>query len=191
MPPQQASDLGNALWSARAAQKLAPRDEDVRALLVGIQNAIAAQTQEMNSAGAPILSTTLADFVRQWLTADELAWLVLGAWTMFTLLLLAGMVAMPGRLQKMARGASVVAGATFVAIGLMWGSQSISNAPQAVIVAPAVEMRAGPGSAFPTRFTLPAGVEVHTNLPKGGWAQIALANGTEGWAPAEALLVLR
>ncbi len=43
---------------------------------------------------------------------------------------------------------------------------------------------------FPVRLTLPAGVEVHTGERKGEWAQVALADGVQGWAPSDALLAL-
>lgn len=187
---QQADDLGNALWSARAAQQLTPRDADVRALLAGIQKAIAEQTPAISSAGAASLPTTLAATVQQWLTGDELAGLALGAWTLFALLLVVAMLAIPGRLQKRARSVAGLFGVGFVAIMLLWGSQTIGHTPQAVVVAPAVEVRSGPGGAFPARRTLLAGAEVRTDSHKSGWTEIGLAEGATGWAPSDALLAL-
>jgi hypothetical protein len=188
---RQAGDLGNALWSARAAQQLAPRDADVRALLADIQRALAAQSSEANSGvEAQPLPAQLVDFVQRWLTTNELAWLASGAWTVFALLLLAAMLATPGRLKMTAKRAAVVAGAGFMAIALVWANQSIGHTAQAVVIAPVVEVRSGPGAAFPVGLTLPAGVEVHTGERKGEWAQVALADGVQGWAPSDALLAL-
>jgi uncharacterized protein YgiM (DUF1202 family) len=60
--------------------------------------------------------------------------------------------------------------------------------PNAVVVAPVVDVTSGPGGQYITAFTLHGGAEVSLLEMRGSWVRVALPGGEQqGWVPARAV----
>ena len=72
-----------------------------------------------------------------------------------------------------------------LAVTVFWAARTMTPSGQpAVVVAPGVELRGGPGASFAARTTLPAGAEVTAGETRGAWVQVILPGGAVGWTPA-------
>ncbi|MFO0808698.1 MAG: SH3 domain-containing protein [Gemmataceae bacterium] len=57
-----------------------------------------------------------------------------------------------------------------------------------VVVTRDVELRAGNGTEYPAKLSLPRGGEVRRLYERGVWLQVEAADGTVGWLPADAVV---
>jgi tetratricopeptide (TPR) repeat protein len=179
----KAGDLGRAILNYRRAQRLLPRDADVA---TNLQLAHAQTVDRLESDGG-----TLADFVRrvlvEWTTLDEAAAITLGLWVVLCALIVAAILWPRGR-QVLTYGIAVVA--VLLAVGMLsvgvHVSEARSKAP-AVVVAPSMEVRSGPGEDYLTEFSLHAGAEIRVLEQRNGWVRIALPGDLQGWMPSEAV----
>jgi hypothetical protein len=185
-------DLGRAVLNYRRAQDLLPRDEDVATNL----QLARAQTQdrlEREESGA------LVQFVRrllmEWTTLNEIATLALGLWILlcglFIIVILAAGATKWHRVRRLLGyvmlGVGILLALSLLSIGLR--VTEVRNRPPAVIVAPSVEVRSGPGTDYLTEFTLHAGAEVRvlerrdTVADATTWVRITLPGDLQGWIP--------
>ena len=174
-------DLGRAILNYLRAERLAPRDDDIRANLDFARD----QTLDVLEDGeAPFVrfATSLLSRV----TIGELAAVALASWLLFAAGLLLAMIG-PRRWAAWTRTAAAAA-----AVLLLLGGGSLagrlyleSASRDAVILAEEVDVVSGPGSRYTPEFTLHAGAETGLVERRGAWARIALPGGSlQGWVPA-------
>ncbi len=65
--------------------------------------------------------------------------------------------------------------------------QRLEGRELAVIQVDAVEVLAGPGETNPALFTIHEGLTLEVRADRGGWVQVSLPNGLNGWVRAETL----
>ena len=174
-------DIGRAILNYLRAERLAPRDDDIRANLDFARD----QTIDVLEAGeAPFVrfATSLLSRV----TIGELGAVALASWLLFAAGLLLAMMG-PRRWAAWTRTAAVA-----TAVLLLLGGGSLagrlyfeSASRDAVILAEEVDVVSGPGSRYTPEFTLHAGTETGLVERRGAWARIALPGGSlQGWVPA-------
>ena len=174
-------DLGRAILNYLRAERLAPRDDDVKANLDFARG----QTLDVLETGeAPFVRFVTGLLFR--FTTGELGAAALASWLLFSACLLLAIVG-PRRCLSWARPAAAAA-----AVLLLLGGGSLagrlyfdSASREAVIVAEEVDVVSGPGSRYNPEFTLHAGAETGLVERRGAWARIALPGGSlQGWVPA-------
>ena len=177
-------DLGRAILNYLRAERIAPRDGDVKA------NLDFARGQRLD-----VLESNEAPFVRfltgllSQVTIGELGAVALALWLLFSACLLLAMIG-PRRWQAWTRPAAAAA-----AVLLLLGGGALagrlyfdSASTEAVIVAEEVDVVSGPGGRYNPEFTLHAGAETGLVERRGAWARIALPGGSlQGWVPAAAI----
>lgn len=132
-------------------------------------------------------SATSWDLVLESLRAPTLGWVtLLSGWA----LLLGGAWALRRRRRKNAQ--SGVLGAVLVLLALLyvvagllhgWSLRVDREAPQAIVLDAAADVRDGPGPHRPVEFRLQGGSRVRVVGKSPGWAQVRLPGGLEGWVP--------
>ena len=129
--------------------------------------------------------------LRAWQDAlgpDRHAWIVLGALWLFAIGL-AWSLARAGRFNA---GWGWALGAVLVLIAVIGASgwatyERLDGSDQGVVLAPVVEVLAGPGGNNATLATVHEGLTVEVRDVREEWAQVSLPNGLSGWLPREAL----
>lgn len=121
--------------------------------------------------------------------APEFGWLALGAGYVALALWL-----LRGRLGRRAPGGVIgavvgVLAATYLVVGSLHGYavRAEAEAPQAIALPAALEVREGPGSHRKVVFTVQGGSRVRIVDRGAGWLRIRLPGGLEGWAPQSGL----
>ncbi len=178
-------ELGLAVLNYLRAQRLAPRDPDVRANLAWVRS----HTRDLELEGTPLpgglrqigallgalsldeLALLVVAVV--WLAAVVVAWAWLrGGWT-------------PGR-----RRLGLAAGAGLLLVSFLfawrWYDERIKDT--AVVTAAEVEVRSGPDVSFPVVFEVHDGLTLQVRALRDGWAQVTLGGEWNGWLPADAVL---
>lgn len=182
----KSGDLGRAILNYRRAQQWLPRDPDV-ALNLRLARA---QTQDRLESETP---DGVAGLGRRLLveatTLNEAASLALGLWVVVCSLA-AAMLLRP-RVRSVLTYAMVAAVVLLVLSFFSVGARLVEmRRLPAVVVAPAVEVRSGPGADYLAEFTLHAGAEVRVIEERDGWMRIALPGDLQGWAPGDAVEAL-
>ncbi len=182
----RAGDLGQALWSLRSAEAFDPRDAETDVALAQVRAALAEQTPALAvTPGEAALPVRVANTTTPWLTVDELAWIALALWSLLAVLLLLGLLVNGDAARKFMRSMAAVTAVGLLAVTVFWAARTMAHSGQpAVVVAPGVELRSGPGASFAARTTLPAGAEVTAGETRGAWTQVVLPGGAVGWTPA-------
>ncbi len=174
-------DLGRAILNYLRAERIAPRDGDVKANLDFARS----QTLDvLESNEAPFVRFATGLLLR--VTIGELGAVALALWLLFSACLLLAMIG-PRHWLAWARPVTLAA-----AVLLMLGGGALagrlyfdSASNEAVIVAEEVDVVSGPGSRYTPEFTLHAGAETGLMERRGAWARIALPGGSlQGWVPA-------
>ena len=179
----KAGDLGRAILNYRRAQVLEPRNSDVDA------NLQLARDQTIDE--LPGESGTLIDSINRFLvermTLNEAAIFTLVIWLSLCALTVAAILWSRGRrvLRYTIAVIAVLLIAGLISVGILI-SEERGNDP-AVIVAPSVEARSGPGEDYLTEFSLHSGAEVDILEQRDNWARIVLPGNLQGWIPGEAV----
>ena len=168
----QGGDFGRGIWSFRQAQRIAPRDPDIRANL---------QFARKEVAGAFAPEDVGWESVFRQFSPAEWKWFVAGAAA-----ILFGLLAAREYLRRRAGGLIwpirvfailTVASAVFSWVGhLAWTATE-----EAVVVREKLDARFGPLEDSKTAFTLKDGEEVVISGAKGEWRQIVNTSGQSGW----------
>jgi len=179
----KSGDLGRAILNYRRAQQWLPRDPDV-ALNLRLARA---QAQDRLESETPNGVVALARRVLvEATTLNEAAALALGLWVVVCGLVIA-MLLRP-RWRPGLTYAMIAAAALLALSGFSVGARLVElGRSPAVVVAPAVEVRSGPGQDYLAEFTLHAGAEVRILDRREGWTRIALPGDLQGWAPGDAV----
>ena len=181
-------ELGHAIASYLRAQRLAPRDRDIRGNLAWVRS----HTRDLELAGGglpPVVAQL--DRAAHLLSLDEWAWVVLVlAWT------LAGLVAWSWRrgwMTAVERRSIIAAAALLILTGVVaatrWYEERVRDT--AVVIMEEVEVRSGPAATFPTVFKVHDGLSVTVRDRREGWAQVGLGGDWVGWMPDGALAPVR
>lgn len=179
-------DWGQAILNYRRAQRLMPRDPDVRANLALVR----LQTiDQIDTQGEGLLSR-LTKLAQQWLTLNEMAVATLALWFVLIILLITFW-----RLGQSSLKQEVFYLLIVVAILLVGGLFSLGGRlyvenvrPDGVIMAEEIEVMSGPGSQYIVEFSLHNGTEVSILEERSNWTRLALTGGQlQGWVPASAV----
>ena len=173
-------DLGRAILSYRRAERLYPRDADIRA---NLEIARAQRTDVYDggsSATGPVSRLTL----------DELAQITLLVWIALALLVVLLLFAKRQTVRRGAASASVALGLVLLlsvaAMGERWYSESSDH--ELVVVAEIVDVVSGPGTTYAQEFTLHGGAEARLLEQRGSWTRLELPGGAlQGWVPSSAV----
>ena len=162
---------GLALLHLLRAERLAPRDESVRADLALLRSKLS----------APAAPPEDLPFLRA-LRLDEWAWLALVAvWLWFALLFAARL---SPRLRAALSGFTLGSGLVAMALGglLAAAYAGQSRAPDAVVLAGDTPVRQSPLDEAKATFTVPAATELRVRDHKYGWLMVEDAGGQRfGW----------
>jgi tetratricopeptide (TPR) repeat protein len=176
-------DLGRAILHYRRAQRLAPRDGNVRANLEyargQVQPLIRATDEDRWSNGLWFWQRATSWRQQLWIVAacSAVGWLLL-------ILRL-----------RWSRPLLLVFGLLFIAAGLLnagllgWELHDQGTRPPAIVVVGAQALRQGRGDAYEPVLKQPlgAGVEVRILHERADWAEVELSDGHTGWLPARVL----
>jgi hypothetical protein len=178
-------NLGSAILHYERARKLSPTDPDI---LANLEFARAHTLDQVEPTPLPP-PMRWARAAQDRLGPDAQAWIGLSLlWGLGALV--AWGLARPGRWG--ARHGWILASLT-LALALSVGSWSttyrrLEGTRLAVVLAPVVEVLAGPGQNNATLFTVHEGLTVEV---RGGtsaeWLQVSLPNGLSGWLPIDAV----
>ena len=175
--------IGKAiLWYERAL-KLAPRDEDVRTNL-RFANMVKSDKDP------PAKENPIVGFFRDiqdFLTLDEQAILL----SVFLFLLLGSLIAIlfTSSVRSLLLSIAITSGALMIVLGLSFAVKLHTRelVETAVVLAPEVDARSGPGEEYTRIFILHEGTKVMIERSGEGWILIRLANGVGGWILASAM----
>ncbi len=178
----QGGEMGRAILAYRRAQRLAPRDREIR------DNLALARSRR----GDGTLSPEPSFWGRAWgwlratFSPGELAvfglallWLA----TLLTLLLIlkrAGWRRLRWMLVPVLVFLPLISAAAWVAEWQDWSGS------EAVLLAPSVAVQSGPGADYITLFEIHEGAELRVRERRGGWLRVDLGEQLEGWIPAVA-----
>jgi hypothetical protein len=178
----QQGEIGAAIASYQRALRLMPRDADIQANL-----ALARAARQDQIPVAHDWTTAFANWHSRW-TTNEVAGIAVGLWLFLGGLLLVWRGVL--QLRKQMRWAILPVLACVFVAGFALG-QRVMAVQQAVVVAPAAEVRSAPTESSVSQFTLHDGAEVDVLEERNGWVKIGLAGDeTEGWLPVEMIDVL-
>ena len=172
-------DLGEAILAYRRAQRLAPRDPDVRANL-----GFAAQSAGIELPARKPLAGLLLDFSRaEWRGFGAACfWLLAGA--------LAVWIAWP-RFRFVARpAAAVLAALLLLALVGLALHRDLDRTPEGVVMAAGQKVLSSPLETATPLLAVPAGAIVRMRENRGTWIEVELGE-TRGWLPAAALAPVR
>lgn len=168
-------NLGQAILAYRRAQRLAPRDPDVRANL-----GFAAQSAGIELPSRKPLAALLLDFSRaEWLGFGIACfWLLAGA--------LAVWIVAP-RFRSVARpAAGVLAALLLLALAGLALHRDLERVPEGVVMAAGQKVRSSPLETATPLLAAPEGAIVRMRESRGNWIEVELGE-TRGWLPAAAL----
>jgi hypothetical protein len=177
-------ELGRAIASYLRAQRIAPRDRDVRANLAWVR----ANTRDLELRGQelpPVIAQL--DAAVHLLTLDEWAMaLALLGWAtaLFTAWIWhRGWLSTGMRRLRLMLSALVVLAA--VAVATRWYFEEGRDV--AVVIHEEVAVRSGPDDSFPVVFRIHDGLTLEIRGVRDGWARIGLGGDWVGWVPSEDL----
>jgi len=177
----KAGHLGRATASFERAFALNPRDSDVR---FNLAFALRRAGEDFVPPGTP----PALFWIFTALSERELAGLHwLAAWSA---LLLAGAALLSGAARRRTLAPwTAAAGGAWLVFGLWWAGLRAALPPdRGVVVAPAAELRHGPGPNFGVAFTVPEGRRVRVLGASGAWLEVGvLKEGARGWIEADAI----
>lgn len=166
----KSGQIGRALAEYRTAEKLAPRDPDVRANLQFVR------TQVSN----PTLAPTRWQHAFGTLTVNE--WATLAAVAFWLTLVLLTAAQLRPALKRPLRSLMMLGMAATVVLGgclaMAWPNASMKTA---IIVSHDAIIRNGPLDESPSAFTAHDGAELRILDSKDNWLQVAAAENRIGW----------
>lgn len=176
--------LGEAILHFERARRLEPTDPDVKANLAFARGRCYDRVEAPEVAAPIRIVRALQDGIgpdRQALAVLTLVWLVAG--------LVVWRSSRPGGWN--AAAGWVLAGLLLLlcVCGVSWLTtrSRLDGVPVAVVLAPSVEVRAGPGDNNAILFTVHEGLSLEVRSERQDWIQVSLPNGLNGWVPGDAV----
>ncbi len=178
-------DIGHAVAMFLRAERISPRDADIRANLLLARSMI----------GQPVEPPKVNRFigwiqrVHHALSTSELVFSALAAYFLTIAAFLAAMI--DNRRRSRRRYIRIaVFGAIWMAIGVIGLGIRVydrEGVETAVAVRNEVSARTGPGEHFAEVYRQQAGYEMRVLRHQGGWAEVRLLNGFTGWVPDDSI----
>ena len=179
-------DLGRALVNYLRAQRLSPRDGDVKA---NLELARSQTVEQLDPTRAPLF-TRLSIVTIPWMTFNEAALAIVAMWYLVAILIAALILMRRKRPRKAIISIVFVFLLMFGTASIMFGSRSyaVATGDRGVIVAKTAELSSGPGTSYKRLLTLHEGAETRVLERRGSWAKIELFDaGRQGWVEARAV----
>ena len=169
--------LGRAVAGYRRALMLAPRDEDIRANLALIRQAVGGGDTTATGGAAGV-----AAFPLRLLSAREFQTIFYLGYYAAAVCILAALF-FGGRIRRFALyGLAAAAVVAVLGLGLSrHGVSEFRSASDGVVVSDRAELKSGPGEAFQEIATLADGLEVRLRTRNGIWVEVQLPTGEVGW----------
>lgn len=173
-------ELGYAVANYLRAQRLAPRDQDIRDNLTWVRGNI--QDLELNESELPLFIAQLVAVVFSFTLNQWATFLVLMVWLLAFLL---AWQRYRGHWSDVLRRWFLLAGGVtlIVAAIVLWRFQVEEVKQTAVVVASEVAVRSGPDSSFPVQFQVHDGLTIQVQEERPGWVRINLGGESLGWMP--------
>ena len=172
-------DLGEAILAYRRAQRLAPRDPDIRANL-----GFAAQSAGIELPARKPLAALLLDFSRaEWLGFGAACFWLLG-------LTLAAWIVWPRFRFAWRPAAAALAALLLVALAGLAAYRDLARRPECVVRIANQKVLSSPLETATPLLALPAGALVRQVDERGNWIEVQ-ADAVRGWLPAAALAPVR
>jgi len=170
-------ELGNAILNYRRAERLDPRDEDIKANIeyVKLYTLDKIQVENIN-----IFSTILKSILNQ-ATLDE--WTIFVSGIYFLGMILGIILALLGRLLRPLLIVIVITLILFILSGSLLYAKIKTEVlvERGVVTAEETDVRSGPGSDYTLQFTAHEGLEFQIKDQQENWYLIILPNGVMGW----------
>ncbi len=176
----QQGDMGRAVLNYRRAQRLAPRDGELRDNLA-LARARRADGDQMAAGGSAAARAWRG--LRARVSPGELAVSGLVLLWLAALLTVAGILRWASwpRLRWPLIALGIVL--PLVSIAAWTAEWQDWSGREAVLLAPAVQVTSGPGADFLTLFEVHAGAELRIEEERGDWMRVSLGEALEGWIP--------
>jgi len=173
--------LGEAILAYERARQLIPRDDDV---VANLQLARELTVDKITRKKSHLLIRWITSPARN-LNFNELTWMSFSLYLITALLAVTGIWIRKERIRKKILVSALVAGILLVLAGGSLAGKIIwhRSVNRAVILAPAVDARSGPGEDYTKIFTAHEGTTVRVRQQREGWYLVALPNGLGGWIP--------
>lgn len=168
------AQLPEAVWYYRKAWYAAPRDPDIRA---NMHFAI-------NAAGAVEPAPGFLEKTGSMLSQTEWIMAAVGAYILFTLLLILGMLIRPAK-RTLGKLSLLPALLILVAVGGWWHWQQLRNHPEGVVIKTGATALFGPVEGSTAHYEVPlAAVVRQRSTDSKGWVEIEY-DGKTGWLQDE------
>jgi len=184
----KSGQLGPAILEYEKAAVMAPDDDDLRANLEFLRTLTADKT----SAGGAQTTTFFVERLLALTSLDEDAMVVLALFCIMGVLVAIRIVSTRPVLLRLALWGMAVVALPLVVMSAAFSvklSRDISSS-YAIVLSERLDVRSGPGDDNTTLFTVHEGLKVRLRGEQGGWLQVSLENGLNGWVPASSLGVI-
>ena len=177
--------LGRAILSFERARRLLPRDEDIRA---NLEHAMLLRADKIETPKPGWIAQLIIRFHNLF----SLIEVTVIAWVLYIALCTLVVVFVLSRGRRIRStlfhiGAVVLALLILAGGSLFFKIRAAESTEIAVVMAPKVDARSGPGDEYTKMFTLHEGTEVKIRQSREGWHLISIPGGTGGWIEGEAV----
>ncbi len=178
---------GRALQYYEKAQRLLPRDPDIRHNLEFVRNRIDAETRRPGFIGSVLSRIVFFLSIEELLVTESLAVLILAA---------AGTIRLHSRKRRSfgrkSSGTLIVLAGPVVLLSLAFLAVQIveQSDTEAIVVVDRIDARSGPGENHGRVLSIPEGTKVWVGEEREGWYLIHLATGRGGWLPVDTVGVI-
>jgi len=174
----KAGEPGHAIASYRQAERLSPRDPDVRANLQFVRNQIQGPTLLPNSWQRRLATLTLNEWT---LLAAVVLWLWL-----LTLAAIQFRPALKGSLRHVALIGGI---ATLLLCGCLGATWSVDSIKTAIVTVPDASVHNGPLDESPNAFIAHDGAELRVLDAKDDWLEVTAGDRHVGWVKRDQVKV--
>ena len=180
--------LGQAIYCWEKARQKMPGDRDTRENLE-LAGLLMVDRIETPADPMPLRVLTALPSL---FTIEQESRLVIVLFVLANILLSVYLLARNSRRSFGALAASLVIGFLFVVFGcsLAWKIYQRDSQKSGIVIEQKVDVRSGPGPQNIAVFTIHEGIRVRVHRSAGGWYQISLPNGWNGWLPGNFVRIL-
>ncbi|UCE18308.1 MAG: tetratricopeptide repeat protein [Gemmatimonadota bacterium] len=175
--------LGRAILSFERARRLLPRDEDIKANLEHVK----LLTVDKIETPKPGWIAQLIIGLHNLFSLVEVTVIVWILYITLCLMIVLFILSQSPRMRSTLLHTGAVALALLILTGgsLFFKVRAAESTEIAVVMAPKVDARSGPGDEYTKMFTLHEGTKVKIRQSREGWHLISIPGGTGGWIEAE------
>ncbi len=180
--------LGEAIYYWEEARQIMPNDPDTA------ENLDLASLMIVDRIDVPPEPLPVRTFRRMQdlLSMKQEIWILLILFFTANSLFSAYLLLRNPRLSFRALSASIIVGVLALLVGcsLAWKSYEQNHRREGIVIEQKADVRSGPGTENITVFTVHEGIKVRVRGEAGGWYQVSLPNGWNGWLQRNALRIL-